>query len=501
MNPRILLLLIFGVSLGCQRTEPVDPEFPAYYVIDGDSSWIRDDRSLLNISYQDFFRRSVAVIGDTVLPYRKLNWGDINREIDLSVLKSPINANKPFRMVTFAHEVGGGQRDFGLFHEGIETSYPSLLARQMGVKYTLPLFEKEDYNGSGRLVQSSDNPTGGPAKKYKRVVNNLGINMLTDAYGSNYIEFKPVVDEADVYYGQVKTDHLQIAVNNKYKSLNTVGDKLKVGDGFDFFILEAYKNQFGDVISRHSLEGLSHRDWNRYPEYGFDWTGGGMAGFFHNNLDNLVRWFKDYGVTKGVIINVKFSDHVATKKNRKEDVLRMLEDNGALGDIASNKNTSIATLYKAVNFPDVWIDGTDRTIDSLLGHKVPLAFKPKLGLGTYSDKYIPLFSISSRKNYEHQMRQVVKNVNASLQLYSNYLQVPIFDLNGLLEKIHAGNYVTHDGVSVTVDYDAGNFYSSDGTMPSAFGNAVITNELILTINAFYGTQIPSVATRPFLNFK
>jgi hypothetical protein len=63
------------------------------------------------------------------------------------------------------------------------------------------------------------------------------------------------------------------------------------------------------------------------------------------------------------------------------------------------------------------------------------------------------------------------------------------------EQIFAGKFITHDGVSVNSE----NFFSSDGLNPSAFGQAIIANETIKAINAFYGLEIELVATRPFLD--
>ena len=64
----------------------------------------------------------------------------------------------------------------GYFNEGIVTSYPNLIARQMKLqKFEQPLFDATDYNGFGRKVRTGFNPTGGPVPKFNEVKNNSGV--------------------------------------------------------------------------------------------------------------------------------------------------------------------------------------------------------------------------------------------------------------------------------------------------------------------------------------
>ena len=79
------------------------------------------------------------------------------------------------------------------------------------------------------------------------------------------------------------------------------------------------------------------------------------------------------------------------------------------------------------------------------------------------------------------------------------MNVPLVVINSLYTKILAGGYVTDDGVKVDASYPKGNFFSSDGIYPTAFGQAVIANEVIKTINNFYKTNIPLINTKEFLN--
>lgn len=68
-----------------------------------------------------------------------------------------------------------GMRDGGIFNEGMLTSYPTLIANQLGIDFQNTLFDPSEYNGIGRKVSSSFNPTAGPVPKQKEVINNLAI--------------------------------------------------------------------------------------------------------------------------------------------------------------------------------------------------------------------------------------------------------------------------------------------------------------------------------------
>ena len=82
---------------------------------------------------------------------------------------------------------------------------------------------------------------------------------------------------------------------------------------------------------------------------------------------------------------------------------------------------------------------------------------------------------------------------------SRKLGWPVVDLYGLYKAVLAGNYLTHDGVLVNPAWpNGGNFFSADGIYPTAFGQAVIANEVIKTLNKHYGLAIPLVQTKFFL---
>jgi hypothetical protein len=95
-------------------------------------------------------------------------------------------------------------------------------------------------------------------------------------------------------------------------------------------------------------------------------------------------------------------------------------------------------------------------------------------------------------------RWSVKTYNTWIERLAADNKLPIVNLYGLYEKIIKGEYITDDGIKVNGAYPEGNFFSSDGINPTAFGQAIIANEYIKVINKTYGSKIPFVITKSYI---
>jgi hypothetical protein len=85
--------------------------------------------------------------------------------------------------------------------------------------------------------------------------------------------------------------------------------------------------------------------------------------------------------------------------------------------------------------------------------------------------------------------------NKHIVFIGNRYNVPVVDIKTMYEQIHKGDYVSESNKKVTDSV----FFSSDGIYPSAYGQALIANECIKTINNFYKTTIPLIQTSYYLN--
>ncbi len=92
---------------------------------------------------------------------------------------------------------------------------------------------------------------------------------------------------------------------------------------------------------------------------------------------------------------------------------------------------------------------------------------------------------SSPAFYNEQVRRMAQKLNLAL-----------VDLNAIYKQIHQGTYATTDGLKIDGS-PKGNFFSSDGTYPTAIGQAVIANEVIKSLNSTYQSRIPLINVGEF----
>jgi hypothetical protein len=199
MKNTMTLTLIAAAFAACTVFEPEPKiELTSYSIIEGDTVKTRIEKDFKEYKKHDANARNFIIVGDTVLTYKepKLHTPPAKAP-DLSKLKNnddPDLKGKPLRMVAIGGSLTAGVRDGGYFNEGMLTSYPNLIARQMGIKFEQPLFDADSYNGYGRKVRTSFNPTGGPVPKFKEVSNNSGVEgfiSLGNEKGNDRIRLKP----------------------------------------------------------------------------------------------------------------------------------------------------------------------------------------------------------------------------------------------------------------------------------------------------------------------
>ena len=486
------LLLAAGSLVSCHSNALLEPELPEYLVIDGDTVKIRNDKDKLNgfVKGETIFGRGHAVVGDTVVPYTKIELPPVHKQTDLSSLRSGETAGRPFRMITIGGALSAGMRDYGWFNEGMLTSYPNIIAHQMGINFRLPLFDAENYNGIGRKVATTFNPTGGPALKLKNIVNNLALESVK-------------INE-NTFKGETDNYSMPFRLYSDFKRFDVLLEKGIAIKASDFFILEVDPIELsigtGTKITPRTVEQLAERDFKTYPESGFyenyTMTGASNGGAVYH--DNIVRHLKNNKVEKGIIVNiVSKSLRKARDKNYGEELLKLMDIYQLKGIYTGVYKSGFADYsYWDIKEKGYFVSGQTSTMDSILAPNVNINLKPGLtferpGYAVDIENYIAQLD-------RMKMDENIELSNKSLAVYSQYLNVPVFDLNGLYKSIHDGRYITHDGVRVDPTFSTGNFFSLDGVTPSAFGQAVIANEIIKVINKHYKVNIELIPTREFL---
>lgn len=88
------------------------------------------------------------------------------------------------------------------------------------------------------------------------------------------------------------------------------------------------------------------------------------------------------------------------------------------------------------------------------------------------------------------IRRAVEQYNYTIKQEAALHHLAYVDMNAFFKTLPTGN--PFNGIRYTNDFIYGGFYSLDGLRPTHRGNALIANEVIRTVNAFYGSTINPV---------
>lgn len=495
MNILLISALLLG---GCKTTDPVaTPE-----VIYGDSVKTVKTKDYDKLYKKDNNSSKYIAVGDTIIPFAvtKLHTPP-SKDPDLIKIKNDKEATlkgKPLTMVIIGGSMSAGVRDGGYFNDGISTSYPNMVARQMKLKkFEQPVFDATQFNGIGRRVKTGFNPTGGPIQKFNVIQNNLTGEYLP---GEQY-DLKKI--KLPDYRGE--SDNLAIPFSSR-SMLNSDGE----WGGFKDRILNK-KNSRGEIMSVINHLKLKKVDFF-VLETGLDdlisfvHTGGGAIWG-----SNVPESAKDYTFQDNLTIGEELRIQPELKLMR--EVLVPLGSKGVLlnipdilqlpyflsKDYVSNFNLQIKEVLERRYFlNDVYAFMPSSRVDSLLGVNVHPAIKPvfneKQSLKGYRD-YVLKEAMVGGADYVNIGTQ---RMNDQLLNFSKKWGFGIVDIRSLYKKIIGKTgFIADDGSVINTT----NFFSNDGINPTPLGQAVIANEVIKTINATYKTDIPLISVREYLSVK
>ena len=482
----ITTLLAASLMLSCNPKEILEPtiNYPTFVVIDGDTVKTRDDKGLINSVKVKNYGESRLVLGDTVVLYKNNNLPALpSKKADLTKIKNsndPELKDKPFRMVTVGGSLSAGVRDGGYTNEGMETSFPNLIARQMGIEFNQPLFDASDYNGFGKAVLTKRNITGGPVPKFLEVSNNTAYSKRNSTGAYDLKSLKPgridnfSVKEIVFYDGSESKKGFSGYDASFYRLMNGHNEEkfgdLIIKEKFDFIIVCDVANVLNSKGSYQTIydhcfpkgfEGYTNRITMSYPvEYS------SRLNFFLN-----LKTKKD---VKGVVFN--------TINTLKLPYFKWVSVESVNKEI-SKYNTKNVLKEAETIVPT-------GKIDSLLSPLVNMNLKPFINGEKYygETNYFPLDSDDS-----YHLQGIIER-NKETSSIAKSLGFAVVDIYSIYENIFNGQFVTFDGVTVNIS----NFFSSDGINPGIFGQMVIANETIKVINQYYKTEIPYISTREFL---
>jgi hypothetical protein len=475
---RILLLLFAaGSIISCHSDALLEPEMQETRIQ-------RDTLVPHSGIYNAPNGKNFFIVGDTTHFYKEWN---IKREAldtkTIEILKGGIDdpdlKGKPFRMIVTGGGISAGVRNGGYNNENMMTSFPNLIANQMGIEFNQPYFDKDSYNGYGTLLSSTFNPTGGLLPKFKYVTNNLG--LITSKEGNSY-ELMPLKrgDRVDNFSMRVFKGFRFTPSNLNERELTyerLIKNAEKVAGSYTERILQ---EKFDFIIEASNLSIDNYT--------GFNW---GMEQSFPNGFEGYVDERKN---CMGPC-HPKFSDKI-------NFLLELKKRTGVKGVLFTSMPTyelpflnvfkpaevrSILEIYQRSYLLDPLSTRLlpSTTLDSLIGNKVNIILKPYVSLNR--EAKIPGIKYTEgdypSKNHISEVYSLGKQLNWA-----------VVDLAEIFSRVIKGSYISPDGFKV----DTSIFFSEDGIYLSSLGQAVIANETIKSINAHYKTRIPLINTRDFL---
>ena len=484
-------LLISAFLLGgCNIPNAEQPS-----AINADTTGLRITQSIKEIYEKNPNGKNWVIVGDTIVRKKDVKLHTPPKQVDLGDLKK--KDGTALKYVAIGSSLTAGVREGGLHQEGQLTSFPNLLARQMLITdFSQPLFGDTDFNGFGYKTLSSYSENQVP--KYKAVSNNNAIrgnngdlSLLNKYVGKNDNYGIPYILDPGFYYTTsnfgsnyhpeknnrflVFTERIFLDIRKKGVTVPSEKDIAKgeiyapiyilKAKNYDLFTLET---GFEDFLY-YTLTGGGAKNSN------------GLTYFNYRFSDQTKDFLSDARIKnmKGIVLTIPdvmdFPYFNLVKTNRLQDI-----NKSNIYDETGNV-TSSTTLF----LPNL-------AIDSLLNRDIKGNKKGLNQKNTLADEDIVTDDeIKDIKYY-------ADFLNNNIRERARYYNYPVVDLYDIYKQIHKYNYVSRDGVKVDPTFLKGNFYSSDGIYPSAFGQAVIANEVIYMLNFYYGTKIPYIDSKVYL---
>ena len=415
--------------------------------------------------------------GEVSVPVKadpSFSWAPVSGSVNLGDLKG--NSLTEPSMISMGDAVEAGYRDGGLYRQGQLTSYPNLVARQMGlVNFKQALFEKENGNGTGYLVKSNSETV----PVFSEVINNLAYTEKGSALMKPYSGTIP--DNLSAPFGG-----RNIFAINPSEELSYVVNFYKNNpqpaylSNTNYFWVNGYVN--ASLFSRYvGKEYNSAWDYAKTikPDVAL------VSTAFDIYILNYLR-----GGQRGLFGGSEFSWEL--------QVLNYLKEKGTKSVLATVPDVLDFPYFKWYTFDKmtkkmgnaIGIQSDDAS--TLPGANAETIFLPTVNV-------VSVYNGNSKRSYFQDLDVIRKDEISRPEFYNEILlkwskeyNQPLVDFYSVYKKVLAGNYVSDDGFKIDPSYPNGNFFSSDGLYPSAIGQAVLANEVIKVLNATYHAQIPLI---------
>lgn len=389
------------------------------------------------------------------------------------------------RYIAVGNSLTAGYADGGLYLEGQQNSYPSIIANQMkavgGGAFNQPLFSTAQANGSGYLSLTGFNADGTPITT--PVTTNLAIRGILPVpnFGNVTLYTKYSGDINNYGVPGIKLLNITYA---PYGDLNGFFERLLPGDA------PTNTTTYLDFITAKPFtffsNWLGNNDALAYA------TGGGVGdaltdeGTFAQLYSLLIARMTANGakgvcatipdVTSIPYFNTVTVNAVVAGVQKANPAVKGIYINALVSGNVYAPRLATASDLIVLTFPTSKIG---QPVATPYGN-LPYGLTPATPI---DNQYVlDANEIALTKEHVISFNNTIKSVAGSKGL-------AVFDAYTFLNNIKQNGLIV-DGVSLNSNYISGGIFSLDGVHLTPRGYAIVANEFIKAINLKYGSSIP-----------
>jgi len=390
------------------------------------------------------------------------------------------------RFIAVGNSLTAGYSNGGLYLEGQQNSYPSIMAAEMktvgGGAFNQPLFSASQANGSGYLQLTGFDASGNPITA--PVTTDLAIRGIIDVpgFGNVTLYTKYTGDIENYGVPGIKLEQITYAplgnLNGYFeRMLPTDFPNNTTTDYLDFVTAKPF-TFFSDWLGNndallYATEGGAGTDQltdkNTFAE------------LYELSIDQLTA-----KGAKGVVATIP--DVTAIPYFNTVTVAAINASIKKLSPTAPG--LFINALVSGTTYAPRLATANDLIIltfpTSMIGTPVAAAGGLPYGLTPYTpldNQYV------LDANEVALTREYVQSYNATIKSIAASKGLAVFDAYSFLNMVKQNGLVVN-GVSLTSSYITGGLFSLDGVHLTPRGYAIIANEFIKSINSTYGSNIP-----------
>jgi hypothetical protein len=402
------------------------------------------------------------------------------------------------KYISVGNSLTAGYMDGGLYREGQENSYPSILAQQFelvgGSDFPQPLFAENQKNGTGYLTLNGFDSSGNPSLAavttelaYRGGTNSAGKPLLAVHSGPNQNLAVPGMS----VFSSGPSAAPQIP---PYAAVNEYYERILTGQP----ITTPYSNFVGQNVRKTrptfftlwlgNIDVLSFATGGGEPTPTNPFDDLTNPAFFEARYKAMLDTLTQTGA-KGVVANIPSVTNVPFFTTvRVDDVKARIKAINASASLYIK--TGAGTTREATSSDLLLLTSLSEIGKTTAGSPFPVGSGLSPTLSNPLDSKYVLDSDEVLAVQTH-----TQNLNTIIASAAAAKQVPLVNMNAFFNSIQpkdgkATLYI--NAVGSTPAFISGNLFSLDGVHPTPRGYAVVANEFIKTINAFYGSSIPQV---------